>query len=364
MAYSELAVSALGSPSDSSGFTATNLADPVLSANVYANGRLDDLLLRCIADFWSGVRERHTDVDSFLWFVRYRRGGEHLKLRIHGPAALSSIYAEQLAAACQRYFASLPPDEEAESAEPSRRGNYEIPPIDPEDQVTSDYPDRSLITTTYERSYVSLGGSPLLNDDLYVSRLTRFLGLSAERILAELKLDQQGQVPHKQRQTRLLKTVIGALAGLDWNATRRLDYLKYHRDWLLRFSLLKALDRTQRSQELLERFATQTEAMSSSKGPIERTLQKFWDRREEVDADPLGSPLRALADYLERFRGIRDYDLDPFTNEPGFPGIFKALHGAANQLGLNMIDEAFTYHLLLQIRMPSLAAEQVHLTPP
>ncbi len=63
-------------------------------------------------------------------------------------------------------------------------------------------------------------------------------------------------------------------------------------------------------------------------------------------------PLRLLADYLEGFRGDPAYQLDPFTDEPAFTGVFKGIHGVANQLGLPMAEEAFTHHLLQGLRAP------------
>lgn len=335
--------------------------DPLVSASIYCAGRLDDLLLRGIADFWRRVRAEDPDHSCHIWFVRYRRGGEHLKVRVHAPAAKAPFLRDELEQAVRRYFATLPEPTAEEAA--AKRGRAELPPLDPEDRVADEYPDRSLLFTTYERSYVSLGGNPLLEDDFYVGRLTAFLALVGEKLLAELPLDTSGalpQVPHGKRQAQLMKMVIAALAGLGWSEDQRTSYLLHHRNWLLRFSLLKALDRAEKSRELLTRFSRQIEKMGEAGiGPIARTLGRLWD---EEDPNASG-PLRELVAHLDGFRGDPAYQLDPFTDEPAFTGVFKALHSIANQIGLAMPDEAFTYHLLLQLRSPDKAASELPLMP-
>ncbi len=96
------------------------LPDPVLTANVYCAGRLDDLLLRALADFWQRVRGEDPAPACKIWFVRYRRGGEHLKVRVHGPAEMAPFLREELRQAVERYFASLPPLTEGEAAAKAR----------------------------------------------------------------------------------------------------------------------------------------------------------------------------------------------------------------------------------------------------
>jgi hypothetical protein len=181
-----------------------------------------------------------------------------------------------------------------------------------------------------------------------------------EQILSDLKLDPTGQVPHQKRQSLLMKMIIGSLATLDYSEEQRTDYLLHHRNWLLRFALLKALDRAEKSRELLARYQQQIERMGAGIGPVERTLQRVWDAARE---NPIGGPLRDLADYLETFRGDPAYQLDPFTDEPAFTGVFKALHSVANQVGLPMPEEAFTHHLLLHVRAPHKAATGLQLMP-
>lgn len=345
------------------------LPDPAVTANIYCAGRLDELLLRGIADFWQRVRAADSEQACRIWFVRYRRGGEHLKVRVHGPAAMAAFLKGELQAAVERYFATLPPQSAEELA--AKRGRSDVPPLDAEDRIAGEHPDRSLLFTNWERSHISLGGSPLLEDDVYVGHLTTFLGAVGARLLQDLKLDASmpvPQVPHGKRQALLVKIVIGALAGLPFSEEQRTEYLVHHRNWLLRFSLVKALDRSEKSRELIDRYRRQIEKMGEAgTGPISRALAKFWDEANPADlaADSaaIGDPLRELADHLEGFRGDPAYQLDPFSPEPSFTGVFKALHSVANQIGLPMPEEAFTYQLLLELRAPHKGATAVPLLP-
>ncbi len=133
------------------------LPDPVLTANVYNARRLDDLLLRGVSDFWQRVRSQDPERLCKLWFVRYSRGGEHLKLRIHGPAGRLAFFREQLEEAVTRYFAMPAGATEgraAGKAQARRRSHSSMPKTGVED-----HPDRSLLFTDYQRSFISLGGS-------------------------------------------------------------------------------------------------------------------------------------------------------------------------------------------------------------
>jgi len=334
--------------------------DPLVSANLYAAGKLDQLLLCAIQDFRQRLARHDPDQRSYFWFLRYRRCGEHLKLRIHAPAELEPIIRRELLASAEAFFADLPKASEAGEAA-ARSAHLDVPPLDAEDRGTDLHPDLSLLFTEYQRSHISLGGQPLLGDDAYVANLTRFLAIGSERVLRELKLDAEGEVPHRLRQNGLIKILIGALGELELSEQQRTNYLRHHRDWLLRFSLIKTLDRAEKARELLQKFDRQIERMGSGTGPIERNLSRYWGQGAENEASY--TPLRSLVSYLESFRHDENYQLDPFTCEPAFTGIFKALHGVANQLGLNMIDEAFTHQLLLSLRDPEQAALAVQLMP-
>src|SRR5512132_224789 len=208
------------------------LPDPLLTANVYCAGRLDDVLLRGVAPFWRGVRAEYPEQQAHLWFVRYLRGGEHLKLRLHAPEALREALRSSFEAAVRAHLDTLGSTPIA-SAPPREGGAL---PIDVEDEGTEVHPDPSFLWTHYRRSAVSFGGGPLLGDDRYADLFTRCLGAGCEKALA-LQPDAQGNVPFNARQIALLKAVISGMASLRWSPERRSAYFAYHRNWLLRFVL-------------------------------------------------------------------------------------------------------------------------------
>src|SRR3954447_916829 len=60
-----------------------NFPDPVVTANVYGKGHLDAILLGAVRTFFQEEIEAQKR-DWRLWVMRYRRGGEHIKIRLHG----------------------------------------------------------------------------------------------------------------------------------------------------------------------------------------------------------------------------------------------------------------------------------------
>jgi hypothetical protein len=69
----------------------------------------------------------------------------------------------------------------------------------------------------------------------------------------------------------------------------------------------------------------------------------------------------ALANLLWYIRPLcddPDYATDPLAGEPGFVPLSKAFHGFANQLGLNLAEEAFAHHFLLSVISGSLQGER------
>ncbi|MFS8064935.1 MAG: lantibiotic dehydratase C-terminal domain-containing protein, partial [Byssovorax sp.] len=156
------------------------LPDPLLTANVYCAGRLDHVLHRGVAPFWRRLREGHAEQQAYLWCVRYPRGGEHLKIRVHAPEARSSALRSSLEAAVSDALAELGAATTA-TAPPRPDGAL---PIDVEDEGTEAHADPSFLWTHYRRSAVSFGGGPLLDDDRYVALFTRCLGAGCEKALA------------------------------------------------------------------------------------------------------------------------------------------------------------------------------------
>lgn len=316
--------------------------DPLVSANVYCAGRLNELIRLGIAPFWSTVQAHAQDHERYLWLVRYGRCGEHLKIRIHAPESERERLRVQLEDTVGGYLAGL----DAPAAERSPDIHAEQPPIDEEDESDVVHPDGVLLWTRYRRSPVSLGGKPWPEDDDYVALLTRCLGRAWDRLHHAVG---QGD-PFRSAQNLLLKALVEGLAELAWPAARRVTYLAYHRDWLVRFALSRGAQDPAKGRALVAQFDQRVDKMSAVLQAVQRTVDSLWPSSgTDVETARDGSwrgALGALTDYMAERRGDPDFLVDPFASDLVFPGMFKVLHGAANQLGLRMLDEAFTHHLL------------------
>src|SRR4051812_36808733 len=62
--------------------------DPIISANLYDFRRLDRVIARFVVPFLLAAEAKALDQPFYLWMLRYLRGGEHLKIRVHAPDAL------------------------------------------------------------------------------------------------------------------------------------------------------------------------------------------------------------------------------------------------------------------------------------
>lgn len=326
--------------------------NPILTANIYCERRQDHFIGEALALFWREARTLEAERDSYLWFVRYGRCGEHVKVRVHAPEERRDALADLLARTVEAYFAAHEPP----APEP-RRDWSSLPPIDEQDGAEQDYPDRTLLWTRYRRSHVNLGGKPFLDDDLYAALMTRCMGAACEIVLSSLVLDAAGRIPHTLRQSILLDLLLSGLPMLCPDADERREYLSYHRDWLVRFSLAQRKADPSRAAGVLKYFAEQVEATAASTlEPLRALVAEQWRCEEE----PKGSGKQAWRSRLSDLRGYVEplaaqpgYRLDPFATNPAFTPYFKVLHGLANQIGLNIMNEAFTHHLLLQAATPA-----------
>jgi hypothetical protein len=223
-----------------------------------------------------------------------------------------------------------------------------VPPIDAEDQAIEDIPDLSFRWTTYRRSPVSLAGKPFLLDDQYVALLTRCLGYGCDIALAALRPDAEGRFPHQPRQAALLKSLLAGLTVLP--AEQRSAFLGYHRDWLLRVSLVKSGAVWEQGRDLLARLNLRAESAGEVLSTLRRAAASQWWEpilAEDPSTEGWRGSLSRLVSYIGAFGKDPDYHLDPFAPEPSFPILFKVFHGLANQLGLDRLNEAYAHHLLL-----------------
>jgi hypothetical protein len=330
--------------------------DPLVTANIYAAGRLDETLQRCVALLRDEVQRLDPDGSSYLWTMRYARRGEHLKVRLHGPPTLESRLREALVASAEQFLASL--DGPAAAAATAAPKEQTIPPMDLEDEALEAHPDRSLLLTRYRRSQISLGGGVFLRDDRHVAIVTCALAQGCEATLSVLQTDAEGQVPFRVRQTALLKAVIGALAAACWPPDKRVAYLAYHRNWLLRFLLSRSRQGAERAEKLLAQYAQNVARMPGLQA-IERVANAQWstdsahgqgdDSATQTPGDPWRRTIGDLVRYVPSLTDQPDSIVDPFAADPAFPSVFKVLHGLANQLGLTPLNESFAHHLILHV---------------
>jgi hypothetical protein len=322
--------------------------DPLVTANVYGNRQLDEVIHGALAPLLRTMARHDPEGLWRLWFVRYPRRGEHLKVRLHGPEAAAPELRELLAEAVEACFEALPPVTDGEPRKEAR----EVPSIDQEDDDSGLHADRSLLWTHYRRSHISLGGKPLLDDDRYAALITACLARACQIVLASLRPNNDGQFSHNSRQTPLLLLVIGGLGALGFGTEKNAVYLTYHRDWLLRFAASRSNMGSEKITQTLALFDQRIERMGDTLATLRTMAFDAWsgEPRDSLDGSdgPWWQALRDFQDYLDWFRGNPDYQLDPFATDIVFSPMFKVFHGSANQLGLNMLNEAFAHHLLFK----------------
>lgn len=314
--------------------------DPILTASIFCNRRLDRVLHEAVAPAFARIRAEHPEADPGLWWVRYAKNGDHLKVRLHGPAEVADGARRALEDSVDALFAALPPADPEEK----RLSKHDSPPIDIDDEAIADYPDRTLLWTRYRRSHVSLGPKALLKNDVYVARMTACLARAGALVLEATSLDPEGKIPGSVRQRALLRALFAGLRAAGLSPAERIDYLDYHRDWLIRYNAADDAGEV----HIHGSFDRQLERVGGTVQQLARTAAAQWNPsvtppREGTDAR-WGDALAALNDWADELRS--GPSLDPHTEQHAFPLIFKALHGVANQAGLDMMNEAFLYHLV------------------
>lgn len=317
--------------------------DPSLTANLYAAGHLDAAVLRVALPYRRRLPELVPEGRAYLWLMRYAKGGEHLKFRVHAPEELVPPLAEALGSTAERFLEQLPPAQEGDTR-PSRP---DAPPIDAEDR--GDPPDRTFLSTEYGRSHVSLGGEPFLGQDRFRELMTHCLSRGCDRVLDAFEA-LEGPPSLGQRRRLLLEILSDALPASGLSRSQAAAYLAYHRDWLIRFPILKSGG----DAEQAARIVAQIEERATRLEPVIEALAGALVPRLDGSVDAGGSgqepwhqAVSALVDYTAAYRDTPDALLDPYAEDVVFPPLFKALHGTANQIGIRALEEAFAHHLLL-----------------
>ncbi|MEM8933435.1 MAG: hypothetical protein AAGE94_19750, partial [Acidobacteriota bacterium] len=239
----------------------------------------------------------------------------------------------------------------AASSETPPKRRRRLPPVDVEDEERIDRPDRSVLWTTYRRGDVSFARAPFHADDEYVRRAVAAMS-HGTTCLTEALVAETEAVRHATRQQILLQSVLVALAGFGFVADDRARYLRYHRDWLIRFALLGHEVGEMETRRLLDRLDRRAESMDASASVLRQTLDALTaEARPRDPSDPWSRYRDGLTALIEHVRSLAEsprFRIDPFAPRRTFPPLFKVLHAQANQLGLSMLDEAFAHHLVLR----------------
>lgn len=307
-----------------------NCSDPVVTANVYCKGHLDAVLLDALKPFQLSSQPWQ------LWIMRYRRGGEHIKIRLHGTAAEATQVKARLEEHLRPVLSNI---RWPEAGNPPKLTGANDPVIDEEDSTPSDHPPGHLVWTHYKRSHVTFGGEPYLSDDRYVALFGKCLSASLEYFLSATEL-VNGVIPHAQRLAEAAELVGSALQFLELNSP---EYLNYHRDWLVRFVLLKTSHTPQEHQDVLKAFDKRvTESERFWEHVRDRSIWAF--ARPGAVLNKWQSAITELMKYVNDLCQRQQFQIDPYALHPSHSALFKVLHGASNQAGLALLDEALMYH--------------------
>ncbi|MEM6454315.1 MAG: lantibiotic dehydratase C-terminal domain-containing protein, partial [Acidobacteriota bacterium] len=340
------------------------------SANVYAAGALDDLIVDALLPLWRDAPIDRGRGPVALWWLRYARRGEHLKLRLHAVAdgvaddALDAL-GRALEARISQTFTAL-----GEPRKPEGRSPNDAPPVDREDADPAPAEDRTLLWTHYQRSPVSLGAHELMQDDAFCARMAAAYAAAADVLFTQLDETTTGHTADKKasgddtpRGGRLAAARLGLLfrlaaAGLaatdaGGSADAHTRYLTYHRDWLLRFLLPRPDAERTLIVRTLTRFDQEIEALPDARR--DALLATAHNYRPGTAAPDDETPamrrwrdaMRALVDRAGPLCRHLEATIDPYADDPIDSAIFNLLNGVANLLGVRTLQEAYVYHLLL-----------------
>ncbi|WPB77720.1 lantibiotic dehydratase C-terminal domain-containing protein [Archangium violaceum] len=329
--------------------------EPLLSASIYCDGLLDELLQRAVAPFWHQVRQDAPPRRYALWMLRYSRRGSHLKVRIHGPPSASGAdrLRQQLRHHVEPFLAGLGPRDPSRA----RLSSPDTGPMDPEDEGDELHPDRTLLWTNYRLIPGHLGREPLSAAPDFANGYVRCLSAAADLVLEHLVLEPGGGVRPATRIGFFLRWMLVALEALELSPEEELEYLLFHRDWLL----LGSKGDWQNAVSFLERKARNA-------GPQLQQLEAAATRRHagprESQAPEL--PTRWREALRQHFRhalselGASDYQA--LGREPRhqlLAAIARVLHNTANLLEVDLSNEIYVCHLLGRALLPLLGP-----TPP
>jgi hypothetical protein len=318
----------------------TPFPTPFLSASVHGQKQHDLLLDVFLRPFWEASALK--EAGGFFWTMRFGGGGEHLKLRFHGPERCEVETRQALALVLDRFIESLPPSELG----PAEPGVF--PAIDPEDEEEGVRPDRFWRWTTFRPSPFVLGAEGLVKDLRLAGLYAHAQSAVAEIVLREVVPQRLEASFATLRQSLFIRMLIVSFATLGFSAAERGAYIRHHRDWLVRFLIAKARSPEASPDTIL---APMRERAAAIRPTVNAIRQRFEASTGGSELHPAFAAwqqsLEAFFTYVSTFRGNATYDLDPYTDDHAFLPLFKLLQGACNQFGLRLKSELYVYHLLL-----------------
>jgi len=330
---------------------ACSMADPIISANIYCSQYINDLLRVAVAPFRSEMRDA-TDGHGFLWFFRYGKRGEHLKLRLHAPDGHREALQARLAPVIARFLDTIDP-----AAPEHRLSKSALPALDVEDEPDEDHPDRAMLWTHYRRSPVVVGDPIYTLDDHHMARFARAAAACSDFLLDEVLPASRDDAYLQRRQSAFLKLIIAGMAATDFTAATWVTYFTYHHDWLVRHLVAhgpRAVDEAELRAEIERHLDNARGAVPALAGVM--SAQRAERRDGRISGGPLGAWSDAVHNffaYVQGYRGQAQYDRDPYTDDHSFLPLFKVFHACANQIGLRISNEAYLYGLLREAAIAS-----------
>ena len=151
--------------------------------------------------------------------------------------------------------------------------------------------------------------------------------------------------------------MIEGLSATDFDNEQWLDYLTYHRDWLIRFLVANVAPAQSDRETILAEFAPRITRMDQGLEILANVIRTASDHPGGPH-NPQGEPttnderdkwhqsVGIFFEHVVTYRDRPEYDQDPYTDDYSYLPLFKVLHGAANQFGLRLSNEAYMQHIL------------------
>ena len=328
--------------------------DPILTASLFADGYLDDLFCRVIVPAALELGLEPT-AGHYLWLVRYGLGGDHWKLRFHGEPA----EGERLFAALEEHAAStfsLLPEQNG----PGKRIHSTVP-LDADERVVDEKEvdeegadaepanPRQLVRTVYRRHHVSLATAALHEQDAYCAAFTRAMAHGTSALIQGVEAGAEGEWSHGARFTFLLKLLSDGIAELALGASEEKQYIVYHRDTLLRST---SDDGEKSIADGIAVFDRRLDKMADGGARLVKFARGRIDNVRGAAGTPqpglwqggLAAGYEAIVPLVAAVEGR----IDSYAEKKSHLPLFKIFQGTSNQIGLNVVEEAYVHHILLR----------------